>query len=201
MPVIKKAQKTKRPITTPDRILEVAERLMQTRGYNGFSYADVAAEIGISKASRHYHFATKAALGAALIERYAARVDAALESFDAGEVEATGRLARYAQLYADMLSQDRLCLCGMLAAEYSTLPQPMQKTIRQFFVKNHRWLTSVIARGRTAGSLFPRSTDESAALMLLGGLEGAMLIARPMKDIDGFYASARQLLALLQRPG
>ena len=77
----------------------------------------------------------------------------------------------------------------------------MQKTIRQFFVKNHRWLTSVIARGRTAGSLFPRSTDESAALMLLGGLEGAMLIARPMKDIDGFYASARQLLALLQRPG
>ena len=127
MPVIKKAQKTKRPITTPDRILEVAKRLMQTRGYNGFSYADVAAEIGISKASRHYHFATKAALGAALIERYAARVDAALESFDAGEVEATGRPARYAQLYADMLSQDRLCLCGMLAADAEDHPPVLRQ--------------------------------------------------------------------------
>ena len=43
------------------------------------------------------------------------------------------RLARYAQLYADVLAQDRLCLGAMLAAEFVTLPQPMQKTVRQFF--------------------------------------------------------------------
>ena len=59
---------------TATRILDVAERLAQTRGFNGFSYADIAAEVGITKAALHYHFATKAGLGQALIGRYAARL-------------------------------------------------------------------------------------------------------------------------------
>ncbi len=56
---------------TATRILDVAERLVQTRGFNGFSYADIAAELHITKASLHYHFASKAELGEALILRYA----------------------------------------------------------------------------------------------------------------------------------
>ena len=58
---------------TASRILDVAERLVQIRGFNGFSYADVAAELKISKAALHYHFAGKAELGEALLARYAAR--------------------------------------------------------------------------------------------------------------------------------
>ncbi len=199
MPAPTKVRKTKRSSTTPDRILDVAQRLMQTRGYNGFSYADVAAEIGISKASLHHHFSTKAKLGAAIIERYAGLIAAALAAIDAGEREATERLARYTQLYADVLSQDRLCLGAMLAAEFATLPQPMQKTVRQFFRTNHNWLESVIGYGRKAGNLAPQGSDVDAARVLLSGLEGAMLIARPMKDIDSFYVTARALLANLQR--
>ena len=56
---------------TASRILDVAERLVQLSGFNGFSYADVAAELRITKASLHYHFAGKAELGEALIARYA----------------------------------------------------------------------------------------------------------------------------------
>ena len=201
MPAPIKAKKTKRSPTTPDRILDVAQRLMQMRGYNGFSYADVAAEIGISKASLHHHFATKGALGAAIIERYADLIRQTLAGIDADEREATERLVRYTQLYADVLSQDRLCLGAMLAAEFGTLPQPMQKTVRQFFKSNQSWLESVIAYGRKAGSLVPQGTDVEAARVLLSGLIGAMLIASPMKDIDSFYATARALLANLQRRG
>jgi TetR/AcrR family transcriptional regulator, transcriptional repressor for nem operon len=56
---------------TAARILDVAERLAQVRGFNGFSHADIAAELGITKAALHYHFASKADLGEALIGRYA----------------------------------------------------------------------------------------------------------------------------------
>ena len=45
---------------TATQILDVAERLVQVRGFNGFSYADVAAELNITKAALHYHFAGKA---------------------------------------------------------------------------------------------------------------------------------------------
>jgi TetR/AcrR family transcriptional repressor of nem operon len=50
-------------------ILEVAERLVQRRGFNGFSHADVAEEVGTTKPALHDHFARKAELGAALIAR------------------------------------------------------------------------------------------------------------------------------------
>jgi len=33
---------------TASDILDIAERLAQTRGFNGFSYADVSSELGIS---------------------------------------------------------------------------------------------------------------------------------------------------------
>jgi len=174
---------------------------MQTRGYNGFSYADVAAEIGISKASLHHHFSTKAALGAAIMERYASLVVQSLADIEAHERDAAERLARFSQLYVDVLRQDRLCLGAMLAAEFGTLPAAMQKTVRQFFKANQSWLESVTAYGRKTGSLAPPGTDAEAARVLLSGLEGAMLIARPMKDIEGFRATAGSLLANLRRRG
>ncbi|MDE2250247.1 MAG: TetR/AcrR family transcriptional regulator [Gammaproteobacteria bacterium] len=201
MPAVRKKPATsKRSTGTPDRILDVAGRLMQTRGYNGFSYADVAAEIGITKASLHHHFSTKAVLGAAILERYARGFRAALAAIDAAGLGAPLRLERYARLHAKVLRQDRLCLCGILAAEYLTLPAPMQRTIRAFFADNERWLARVIGEGRSGGSLHPQGSDEQVALMLLGGLEGAMLVAWPLKDMASFAASARRLLASLGGP-
>jgi TetR/AcrR family transcriptional repressor of nem operon len=196
--VKKKARKTKRSSSTPERMLDVAERLMQTRGYNGFSYADVAAEIGITKASLHHHFSTKAALGAAIVARYTRRFGDAVAKIDAAGLGAPARLDRYTRLFAGVLEQDRLCLCGMLAAEYLTLPASMQKTVRAFFSDCELWLARVIGEGRAAGTLQPRGTDGELAQMLLGGLEGAMLVAWPLKDTARFAAAVRQLLATLQ---
>lgn len=87
----------------------------QTRGFNGFSYADIAAELGITKASLHYHFATKADLGRTLIERYSVTFAEALSQIESSGLDARGQLQRYVQLYADVLSSGRICLCGMSA--------------------------------------------------------------------------------------
>src|SRR5215207_9448334 len=106
---------------TAAQILDSAERLVQTRGFNGFSYADIAAELSITKASLHYHFAGKAELGEALITRYARRFVEALADVDGRVADARGKLDAYAGLYADVLRGQRMCLCGMLAAEYQTL--------------------------------------------------------------------------------
>ena len=201
MPATLKRRKSKRSPTTPALILDVAQRLMQTCGYNGFSYADVAAEIGISKASLHHHFSTKAALGTAIIERYARQTREALARITADRHAAPERLAAFAQLYADVLAENRLCLGAMLAAEFGTLPQPMQKTVRQFFKDNQAWLEHVIEAGRGARTLWPQGNDADAARVMLSGLEGAMLIARPLKDIDSFHVTARALLTALQRRG
>jgi len=180
---------------TASRILDVAERLVQVRGFNGFSYADVAAELAITKAALHYHFASKADLGAALIARYAARFGAALAKVDAGGTPASAKLAGYAGLYVQVLRSRRMCLCGMLAAEYQTLPQPMQDSVIRFFDQNETWLQDVLEQGRADGSLRFAGSARDTARMIVGGLEGAMLVARPYGDIARFQAAAANMLA------
>src|SRR4051812_40654411 len=93
---------------TASRILDIAERLAQSRGFNGLSYADVSSELKISKASLHYHFAGKAELGEALIGRYAERFASALEAIDESDADAPAKLEAYAGIYADVLRDRRM---------------------------------------------------------------------------------------------
>jgi TetR/AcrR family transcriptional regulator, transcriptional repressor for nem operon len=186
--------------STTSRILDVAERLVQTRGFNGFSYADIAAEVGITKASLHYHFATKAELGRTLIARYSDAFATALRAISAQRPRADARLHAYVQLYAEVLAQARMCLCGMVAAEYSTLPVPMQEAIRAFFELNESWLTGLLEQGRREGCLVLRVAPAEAARMLVGALEGEMLVARAYHDPRRFAAAAQLLLAQLSAP-
>ena len=81
---------------TSERILDIAERLVQTRGFSNFSYADIASELGITTASLHYHFPGKAELGQALITRYAQRFSQALSQIEHGQPNARAKLEAYA---------------------------------------------------------------------------------------------------------
>lgn len=182
---------------TPTRILDVAERLVQVRGFNGFSYADVAAELKVTKASLHYHFAGKAELGEALIERYAARFSGALSEIETSPIDAPAKLDAYAKLYADVLRGKRMCLCGMLAAEYRTLPKPMQNAVIKFFDENEKWLEVVLVQGQEEGTLEFAGSASDAARMIVSALEGAMLVSRPYGDPTRFQATAARLVASL----
>src|ERR1700731_4424327 len=93
---------------TAGRILDVAERLVQSRGFNGFSYADVASQLGITKAALHYHFPGKAELGERLIARYTDRFGDALATIDAQDRSAPDKLLAYCDLYRSTLRGQRM---------------------------------------------------------------------------------------------
>ena len=183
---------------TAERILDAAEQLVRVRGFNAFSYADVAAELGITKASLHYHFRSKAELGQALIVRYANRFAAALEEIDKGGSSAGSKLSAYADLYRDALRGQRMCLCGMLAAEYQTLPGPIHKSVVAFLDENEAWLGRVLEQGRTEGSLRFEGSPRDTARMIISGLEGGMLVARPYEDVRRFDAISATILASIE---
>jgi TetR/AcrR family transcriptional repressor of nem operon len=182
------------------RILDAAERLVQQRGFNGFSYADIATELHVTKAALHYHFAGKAELGEALVARYTTRFEAALQALDAAERSAPAKLAGYARLYLDVLQNQRMCLCGMLAAEYQTLPKGMRTGVIVFFDANEQWLERVVDQGQREGTLRVCESPRDLARAIVGALEGAMLVARPYGDIGRFQAAIRPLLGGLS-PG
>jgi TetR/AcrR family transcriptional regulator, transcriptional repressor for nem operon len=182
------------PSTATD-ILDVAERLVQSRGFNGFSYADVSSELGITKAALHYHFAGKAELGESLITRYNERFDAALAAIDAQDLPAVEKLLAYCDLYRGTLRGQRMCLCGMLAAEYNTLGDPMREAIGSFFDHNRDWLAVLLENGRKAGTLGFQGPPDQAAKTIIAALEGAMLVARPYNDTAVLDVVIDRLLA------
>jgi TetR/AcrR family transcriptional regulator, transcriptional repressor for nem operon len=182
---------------TSERILDIAERLVQTRGFNSFSYADIASELGITTASLHYHFPGKAELGLALITRYGQRFSWALDQIERDRPNARAKLEAYASLYADVLRGKRMCMCGILAAEYQTLPKPMRSEVIRFFDENQKWLSDLLTEGRSDQTLSFSGAVDDVAQNILSTLEGAMLVARPYGDIQRFNAAANQLLASL----
>lgn len=183
---------------TAERILDIAERLLQTRGFNNFSYADIATELGITTASLHYHYPGKAELGQALITRYAQRFSQALNQIEHDQPNARAKLEAYASLYADVLKGHRMCMCGILAAEYQTLPKPMRTEVIRFFDDNQKWLSGLLTEGKTDRTLNFSGAVDDVAQNILSTLEGAMLVARPYGDLERFNAATNQLLAGLE---
>ena len=183
---------------TSDRILDIAERLVQMRGFNAFSYADVAKAVGIRKASLHYHFATKADLGLALVDRYRRTFLGALRAIDTEFPGSLKRLDRYVDIYASVLRKKRMCMCGMLATDAVTLPKPVRDSVAGFFEENVGWLTRVLDHGRRHRELRFEGTPESMATFFVSSLEGAMLVAYGSGSYERFDGAARRLLATVR---
>lgn len=180
---------------TAQQILDNAERLVQTRGYNSFSYADIAKTLKISKASLHYHFRSKADLGLRLIERYERNFLDALSAIDKSGLEDDARLIRYVNIYSSVLSENRMCLCGMLASEYETLPASMQAALKHFFDENEKWLGMLLQSGRSRKIFDFEGDAGEVAQLLISSLEGAMMIARSYGAPERFDSIARRLVA------
>jgi len=87
----------------------------------------------------------------------------------------------------------------MLAAEYQTLPAAMRDAVIRFFDQNESWLERVLEQGRRDGSLEFTGSARDTARMIVGGIEGAMLVARPYGDIKRFQAAAKNLLSGIAR--
>jgi TetR/AcrR family transcriptional repressor of nem operon len=178
------------------RILDVAQRLIQSQGYSGFSYADIAAAIGIRKASIHHHFPTKDDLAIALMVRYREVFADVLAAIARDHATASARLVAYQRVFSNVLRDDhRLCMCGMLAADLGALPTDVRDEVRAFFDDNERWLAKVLQQGRLRGETCFAGSAKTRARVVLSAFEGAMLVARAYGDVARFTGVTRHVLA------
>ncbi len=168
---------------TRARLLDIAQELVQTRGYNAFSFRDLADRLGIRAPSIHHHFPSKAELGRRLMARYREQFGGLLAEIESRVRDPRRRLDRFVGLFRDTFRQgNRLCLCGMLATEYATLPRPVRSEVNAFYGETEAWLGRTFAAGRASGRLAFAGTPASAARTFFSALEGAMIAARAFND-------------------
>lgn len=169
---------------TRETIMSVARKMVQTRGYNGLSFRELAKEVGIKSASIHYHFPTKGDLGSALAKRYTEDGMAYLSGLRADSDDLNLWMKGYTEIFRMALVNDnRMCLCGIMAAEYDDLPPEVRVEVDNFTAVNVRWLSDVLSICRPQLSEEDR---ERQALAIYAAVEGAQLVARGRSDLSVF---------------
>lgn len=184
---------------TRKRILSVGYQLIKQRGYNAFSYADIADKLGIRKASIHYHFPAKSDLARSVVEQYrtgSRMVQARVRQDYRNSIE---QLARYMELVGiEMDGQPRMCICGLLAAELPTLPEEVRAEVQGFYIDQETWLQEVLEEGIVRGELHVQGSVFHTAKLLLATVEGAMLTSRIYDDVKHYRSITQQLLGLVR---
>lgn len=180
-------------------LLDSAEHAVRTRGFDGFSYADLAADVGIRKASIHHHFPTKADLALALIARYAANFSAFLEQVTALQPTGGARLSALVGAYRSSLEGgSKLCLCVALCTNRDSLSPEVLARLDGFHVNITAWLSDVFVLGKSDGSIACVADHMEEAHACLAQLEGAQLIARAVRDSARFDAAMAKLFGRIR---
>lgn len=184
---------------TADQILDCARALLVDGGYNAFSYADVAAVVGIRKASIHHHFPAKADLVRILVSRYRGEAETGLVGIAASVADPLDQLRTYVDYWSSCIAQARpsYCICVMLAGELPSLPEPVAIEVRAHFRSLAAWLNAVMARGHAAGRLRLADAIEIEAEAFVATVHGAMLSARANGDPTLFGKITTPLLQRL----
>jgi TetR/AcrR family transcriptional repressor of nem operon len=178
--------------TTKIEILNAAQNIIQLRGYNGFSFADISQTVGIRKASIHHHFSSKSALGLAVIRRYREEFNRFLDEANFKGSTWIEKIHNYAKLYENTLLQNKLCLCGMLASDIETLPKILKKELRAFFNDNVIWIENVI---KVQFKSMPDKHLQKIAWHIISSLQGGIMLAR-MQGQKEIFSSIWDSLSL-----
>ena len=187
--------------STAERIVGEGRRLIMTRGYKGFSYADIAAAIGIRKASIHHHFAGKNDLATAVVEQSRAIIRAQVELLAHAEPDAVEQLRAYAGYWERCIADNSapFCIAAMLAAELPSLPEDVATAVRAHFAELSHWLARVLAAGVRQGNVTLVGSPEDEADAFMSAIYGAMLSARAFGDPARFVSITETLLARVVR--
>ena len=187
-----------RKTDTRSRILDVAQPLLQARGFNGFSYRHLADTLGVKTAAIHYHFPSKADLGVELIERLTRRLRRWAAATDARTQNFWERLDGYFALHAEYMEDKVACPAGITQAEFDAIPESMRAAVRALATEAHGWLTRTLQHGLDSGSCEFRGNASDQATLIAAAVQGALLIARACGS-DRYHATVAQLKQQMAR--
>lgn len=182
---------------TRKKILDLAEVLMLSRGFNAFSYQHISGELGVRNAAIHYHFPKKTDLGVALIERYRRRFARYVAAQAA--LPPPAQLDRYFSLADTYYNKQQICPSGILSAELHTLPPEMRQSTASFVEEMRTWAVEIVRRGQAAGAMHYVGTPEGMGTIVFAAMQGSLQLARlDGTALDEVKQQIRLLLGMTQ---
>jgi len=173
-------------------ILNLAESLLQDKGFNGFSYAHISSELGVNNAAIHYHYRSKEALGCAVVKRYRDRFQLWINNSRVRDLSPEKKLDWFFSIYADTRAdKGKVCLVGSMEAEYNSIPEALQEEVKGLHKEMLKWLETTLGEGRAAGVFHFNGEPANKAALILSSMQGALQMARAL-GTKKFHAVVEQ---------
>src|SRR5512142_2437851 len=167
-----------RNVNTKRAIMDLAEAFLQDKGFNGFSYAHIAAELGVKNAAIHYHFPSKEALVCAVIQRYRDRFQLWINNARVKNLSHQEKLGWFFSIYTDARTDNgKVCLAGSLETEFNSLPASLREQTGALTRELLAWLQATLQEGREAGVFDFGGDPAGKAALILSSVQGALQIA------------------------
>jgi AcrR family transcriptional regulator len=163
---------------TREKILELGEELILTKGYNGFSYQDISTAMGIKNAAVHYYFPSKETLGTSILKTNIQRFDEMVENMQNREFDEWHQLEAFMKLYMKSNRENKICIIGSLGTDINTLSEPMQQELQKMVERILSWLTETLEKGKQKGLFQFRISANDQSIQILSALVAGLQLAR-----------------------
>lgn len=169
---------------TREKILELAEELIVTKGYNGFSYQDISTAMGIKNAAVHYYFPSKENLGTSILKTNVQRFEEMVENMKNRNFDEHQQLESFMKIYLKSNRENKICLIGSLGTDINTLSEPMKNELQKMVDRIVGWLETTLESGKAKGIFEFGTSARDQAMHILSVLVAGLQLARILNKSD-----------------
>jgi TetR/AcrR family transcriptional regulator, transcriptional repressor for nem operon len=169
---------------TREKIMELGETLIRTKGYNAFSYQDISSELGIKNAAIHYYFPTKENLGTSIVKTNIQRFEEMVDNMHSRGFDEWKQLETFIKIYIKSHREQKLCIMGSLGPDFNTLNASTQTELVRMTELILKWLAELLENGKKKNLFVFKQEPRNKALMILSGLIASLQLSRIMEKMD-----------------
>jgi len=177
---------------TREKIIELGENLIRTKGYNGFSYQDISTELGIKNAAVHYYFPSKANLGTSIVKTNIQRFEEMIDNMHSRGFDEWQQLDTFIKIYVKSHREQKLCIVGSLGPDFNTLSESTKIELIKMTEIILKWLTNMLTTGREKKIFAFAVEPENRAAVILSSLVASLQLSRVIDKLD--YKSVCQAI-------
>lgn len=169
---------------TREKIMELGEDLIRTRGYNAFSYQDISSELGIKNAAVHYYFPSKENLGTSIVKTNIQRFEEMIQNMQNRGFDELHQLEVFMKIYVKSNREEKLCIVGSLGPNIESLNEPTRSELKKMTQSIVLWLTGILNSGREKNIFKFKGEARERALLILSSLIAGLQLARILEKTD-----------------
>ena len=200
LPAHEKKRRARDPERTRERLLQAAFREIHRSGFQSASIDTILAATNLTKGALYYHFASKEALGYAIVDEIIAKLvhDRWLRPLlsDGQPIDILIGIVRR----IPARTQDVRAGCPLLnlSQEMSPLDEQFRKRLEKIFLDWQEGVATLLRKGKSQGTVRRDLNPAEAASFLIATVEGYATLAKNAQDPKVWKAGIRNIVGWLR---